>query len=132
LKEKLLSFTPQHMSLEAIFQDHKLASLGDAYVNFVSSLALSRKRGEATGTKVSSRTLSQALKKAALRTFLPKRVDRHTLGDAAEALIVYAWLREAITIEESATTLLSSGDTIEAFASLLLLAKEKLSLQVEG
>ena len=128
MKEKLSSFTPQHTSLEAILQDHKLASLGDAYVNFISSLALSEKRGQPAGTKVSSRILSQALREAKLRTFLPKRVDRHTLGDAAEALIVYAWLREAITVEESATTLLSSRDIVEALASLLLLARERLNL----
>jgi hypothetical protein len=128
LKEKLSSFTPQHTSLEAVLQDHKLASLGDAYVNFISSLALSKKRGEAAGTKVSSRVLSQALREAKLRTLLPKRVDRHGLGDAAEALIVYAWLRGGITMEESVTTLLSSTDANEAFASLLLLAKERLNL----
>jgi hypothetical protein len=128
LKEKLSSFTPQHTLLEGILQDRKLASLGDSYVNFISSLALCVKRGEAAGTKVSSRILSQALKKSKLRIFLPQRVDRHTLGDAAEAIIVYAWLREAITIEESVKTLLSSSDVVEAFASLLLLAKERLNL----
>ena len=128
MKEKPSSFTPQRADLGAILQDHKLASLGDSYVNFISSLALSEKRGEAAGTKVSSRILSQALKKSKLRIFLPKRVDRHTLGDAAEALIVYAWLREAITIEESVRTLLSSSDVAEAFASLLLLAKGRLDL----
>ena len=127
MKEKLSSFTPQHKNLEAILQDHQLARLGDAYVNFIYSLALSKKRGRATGTKVSSQILSQALKKAKLRAFLPKRVDRHTLGDAAEALIVYAWLQQAITIKESAETLLSSSDTAEGFAGLLLLAKERLN-----
>jgi hypothetical protein len=127
LKEKLSSFTPQHARLEDVLQDRKLASLGDSYVNFISSLALSEKRGEAAGTKVSSRILSQALKKSKLRIFLPKRVDRHTLGDAAEALIVYAWLREAMTIEESVKTLLSSSDVVEAFASLLLLARKRLN-----
>jgi hypothetical protein len=126
--EKLLSFTPHRTSLEAILSDHKLASLGDAYINFIYSIALSKKKGEATGVKVSSRVLSQALKKAALREFLPKRMDRHMLGDAAEALIVYAWIRGAITIEESISVLLSSDNIIEAFASLLLLAKERLNL----
>ena len=128
MKEKLSSSTMQHTRLENVLQDHKLASLGDSYVNFISSLALSVKRGEAAGTKVSSRILSRALKKSKLRIFLPKRVDRHTLGDAAEALIVYAGLREAITIEESVKTLLSSSDIADAFASLLLLAKERLNL----
>jgi len=128
LEEKLSSFTPQYATLVSIFQDHKLASLGDAYVNFVYSLALSVERGEATGTKVSSRVLSQALREARLRAFLPKRMDRHTLGDAAEALIVYAWLREMITIEESVKTILSSNNVAEAFAKLLLFARERLNV----
>ena len=128
MKEKLSSLTLEHTSLEAVLQDHKLASLGDAYVNFICSLALSTKRNEATGIKVSSRILAQALRGAKLRIFLPKRVDRHTLGDAAEALIVYAWLQKVITIEESVTTLSSSSDITKAFVSLLLLAKERLNL----
>ena len=128
MTEKLSPFTPQHKNLKAILNDHKLASLGDAYVNFVYSLALSKKKGEATGTKVSSHILSQALKEAALRELLPKGTDRHTLGDAAEALIVCAWLQEAITIEESVTVLLSSDSATKAFSTLILLAKERLNL----
>jgi hypothetical protein len=128
MTEKPSYFTPQHTSLKAILNDRKLASLGDAYVNFVYSLALSKKRGKATGTKVNSLILSQALKKAALRELLPKRTDRHALGDATEALIVYAWIQRAITIEESVTTLLSSDSATKAFSSLLSLVKERLNL----
>jgi hypothetical protein len=128
MAEELLSFAPRHTSLESIFNDHKLASLGDAYVNFVYSLTLSKKRGEPMGTKVSSRILSQALKKASLREFLPQRMDRHMIGDAAEALVVYAWMQGVITIKESVTVLLPSDNAVEAFARLLLLAKERLNL----
>jgi len=128
MTKKPPSFAPHHTSLEAILNDHKLASLGDAYVNFVYSLALSKKKGEATGIKVSSQILSQALKKAKLRKLLPQRMDRHMLGDAAEALIVYAWTQDAITIEESVTMLSSSDNATEAFTNLILLAKEKLNL----
>ena len=80
------------------------------------------------GTKVSSRILSQALKKASLREFLPRRMDRHMIGDAAEALVVYAWMQGVITIKESVTVLLPSDNAVEAFARLLLLAKERLNL----
>jgi len=121
-------FKPQHTSLEAILKDHKLASLGDAYVNFIYSVALSKKKGEATGAKVNSSILSQALKKAALRELLPQRMDRHMLADAAEALIVYTWLHEIITIEESITILSTSKNFVEGFTTLLLLAKERLNL----
>jgi hypothetical protein len=128
MAEKFLSFSPKHKSLEAILTDHKLASLGDAYVNFVYSIALSKRKGEAAGTKVNSRILSQALKKAKLKEFTPKRSDRHKLADAAEALIVYAWIQGAISIEESITMLSSSENTIAAFTDLLLLAKDRLKL----
>jgi hypothetical protein len=129
LMAKFLSFTPRYTRLEDVLNDHNLARLGDAYVNFIYSIALSKRKDEATGAKVSSSILAQALKKAELRDFLPKRMDRHTLGDAAEALIVYAWIHSAISIEESVTTLLFSKDAIEAFANLLHQAKERLSFQ---
>jgi hypothetical protein len=128
MTEKMPLFPLQHTSLKGILNDHKLASLGDAYVNFVYSLALSKKKGEATGTKVNSHVLSQALKKATLRELLPKKTDRHTLADAAEALIVYAWVQGEVTIEESVTALLSSDSSVKAFSSLLSLAKERLNL----
>jgi len=127
--EKFLSFTPRYSRLENVFSDQDLARLGDAYINFIYSLALSKKQNKATGAKVSSRLLAQALKKAQLRKTLPKRMDRHELGDAAEALIVYAWIHEAISIEESVTTLLSADNAAEAFAKLLYRAIEKLNFE---
>jgi hypothetical protein len=127
--EKFLSFIPRYTRLENVLNDHNLARLGDAYVNFIYSIALSKRKGKATGTKVSSSILAQALKKAELRGFLPKRMDRHTLADAAEALIVYAWIREVMPIEESVTILFSSNDATEAFTTLLRQAKERPNFQ---
>jgi MoxR-like ATPase len=124
---KFLSFIPQYTRLEDVLKDQKLARLGDAYVNFIYSIALSKRKGEATGAKVSSSILAQALRRAELRDFLPRRMDRHALGDATEALLVYAWIHGAISIEESVTALLSSDNAAEAFATLLRRAKEKLS-----
>ncbi|HVP40776.1 MAG TPA: ribonuclease III family protein [Candidatus Krumholzibacteriaceae bacterium] len=125
--EKFLSFIPHYTRLENVLNDQNLACLGDAYVNFIYSIALSKKKDEATGAKVSSSILAQALRKAGLRGFLPGRLDRHSLGDAAESLIVYAWIHGAISIEESVATLLSSDNAAEAFAILLRQAKERLS-----
>lgn len=125
--EEFLSFAPQCTCLEDVFNDQNLARLGDAYVNFVYSIALSAREGKATGAKVSSHILAQALKRAELRDFLPKRRDRHALGDAAEALVAYAYLYGAISIEESVEALLSADNTVEAFANLLCQAKERLS-----
>jgi hypothetical protein len=41
------------------------------------------------------------------------------LADAAEALIVYAWLQGCITLEESAATLEKSEDLAEGLNQLL-------------
>jgi hypothetical protein len=128
MAEKFLSFLPRRTSLEPILADHKLASLGDAYVNFIYSIALSKRKSEATGTKVDSKILSQALKKAKLRGFLPKRIDRHALADAAEALIVYAWIQSCVSMEEGITTLLSSENAVDAFTKLVTLSKERTKL----
>ena len=73
-----------YASLQDIMLDKDLAKLGDAYVNFLYSLALSKKQKEATGTKVQGRLLADAFKKAGLREFLSSRIDRHKQADAAE------------------------------------------------
>ncbi len=124
----MYTFMPKYKTLREVLTDQKLAALGDAYVNFIYSLALSEKRGEPTGAKVDNRILSQALKKAGLRETLPKRSPRHKQADAAEALIVYAWMLNAATIHEGVELLEGSKDVVEAFCSLLLEAREKLAL----
>jgi len=124
----MFAFTPQYESLREVLVDQKLAKLGDAYVNFLYSLALSKKKGEPAGTKVEGRLLADAFKKAGLRKFLPSRIDRHKQADAAEALIVYAWIRGSMTMEEGLKILEQNEDTIEAFSFLLLTAKRKLDI----
>jgi hypothetical protein len=124
----MFEFVPQYESLSQVLMDQKLASLGDAYVNFLYSLALSKKKGEPTGTKVKGRLLADAFKKAGLRKFLPSRIDRHKQADAAEALIVYAWIRGSMTMEEGLKILEQNGDKVEVFSLLLLTAKRKLDL----
>ena len=119
-------FIPQYESFSEVLMDQKLAKLGDAYVNFLYSLALSKKKGEATGIKVKGRLLADAFKKAGLRKFLPSRIDRHKQADAAEALIVYAWIRGSMTMEEGLEILEQNEDSVEAFSVLLLTAKMKL------
>ena len=124
----MFAFVPQYESLSEVLMDQKLASLGDAYVNFLYSLALSKKKGEPTGTKVKGRLLAEAFKKAGLRKFLPSRIDRHKQADAAEALIVYAWIRGSMTMEEGLKILEQNGDKVEVFSLLLLTTKRKLDL----
>jgi hypothetical protein len=124
----MFAFVPQYESLSEVLMDQKLASLGDAYVNFLYSLALSKKKGEPAGTKVEGRLLADAFKKAELRKFLPSRINRHKQADAAEALIVYAWIRGSMTMEEGLKILEQNGDKVEVFSLLLLTAKRKLDL----
>lgn len=124
----MFAFIPQHKSLSEVLMDQKLAKLGDAYVNFLYSMALSKKKGEPAGTKVQGRLLSDAFKKAGLRKFLPSRIDRHKQADAAEALIVYPWLLGSMTMEEALEILEQNEDTIEAFSVILLAAKSKTEL----
>ena len=121
-------FVSSRRGLREILTDHKLAALGDAYVNFVYSLALSKKIGEPAGARVDSRVLAEALKRAGLRNLLPPRTDRHKQADAAEALIVYAWIQGLMTIEEGVGILEQHEDTTEALCSLLLTARKRLNL----
>jgi hypothetical protein len=122
----MFEFTPQYENLKDVLMDQKLASLGDSYVNFIYSLALSKMKGEPTGIKVKGRLLADAFKKAELREFLPSRIDRHKKADAAEALIVYAWIMGAMTMEEGLKILEQNGDKVEVLSVLILTAKSKL------
>jgi hypothetical protein len=124
----MFAFIPQYESLSEVLMDQKLAKLGDAYVNFLYSLALSKKKAEPAGTKVQGRLLADAFKKADLRKFLPSRIDRHKQADAAEALIVYAWIRGSTTMEEALEILEQNDDAVEAFSVLLVTAKNRTEL----
>jgi hypothetical protein len=107
--------------------DHKLASLGDAYVNFAYSLALSNRMGKPSGAKVKGRILAEALRKAGLREYLPSRMTGHALADAAEALIVYAWLNRCITLEETVSILAKAEDAVESLSNLLVLIRRRIT-----
>ena len=124
----MFAFISQYRNLREVLMDQKLAALGDAYVNLIYSVALSKRKGEPTGAKVDNRLLAEALKKAGLRSLLPSRIDRHKQADAVEALIVYAWVRGLMTMQEGVSILEQSEDTVEAFCSFLLTAKRKLDL----
>jgi hypothetical protein len=97
-------------------------------VNFVYSLALSRKMGKPSGKKVKGAPLAEAVRKAGLRRSLPARIDKHVLSDAAEALLVYAWLNNFITLEQSVEALEKTDDLEDGLTRLLLTAKEKVRL----
>lgn len=123
---KAFSFIKTHRNLAEVLTDHKLASLGDTYINFVYSLALSNRRGKPSGAKVKGGVLAEAVKKAGLRGYMPSRMTCHMLADAAEALIVYAWLYNYITLEESVAMLEKTDDSVEGFSQLLATIKGRI------
>ncbi|MEM3695314.1 MAG: ribonuclease III family protein [Candidatus Bathyarchaeia archaeon] len=125
-KSRIFPFVRTYKSLTEVLTDHKLASLGDVYVNFVYALALSNKRRVPSGAKVKGSILAEAIKKAALREFLPSRMERHLLADAAEALIVYAWLHNFVVLEESVSILEKFDDPVEGFSHLLMEIKNRI------
>jgi len=118
----------KHKNMSEILMDHKLAALGDAYVNFIYSMALSRRTGSPQGAKVQSRVLAEALKRANLRELLPARTDRHKQADGAEALLVYAWIKGLMPLEDAVSILYQHEKPIEAFYSLILATKKRLHL----
>ncbi|MEM2309162.1 MAG: ribonuclease III family protein [Candidatus Bathyarchaeia archaeon] len=115
----------KYSSIIEILDDRELASLGDAFINFIYSLALSKVAGRPIGRKLDSRLLSSALKKAGIRNLLPHRVDRHRQADAAEALIVYGWLSGAISIQETLDVLARNGETSDNICALLKIILER-------
>ncbi|MEM0313088.1 MAG: ribonuclease III family protein [Candidatus Bathyarchaeia archaeon] len=125
-KHNRFSFVKEHGNLADILTDHKLAALGDAYINFAYSLALSERKGQPSGAKVKGNILAEAFRRAGLREYMPKRVTRHMLADAAEALMVYAWIKSCIEFEECVKILCQAEDPIEGFSQLLIKIKERI------
>ncbi len=117
-------------SIEELLLDKDLASLGDSYVNFVYSLAMSQKYGHPTGAKVNNHILARAVEASGLRALLPHRVDRHARGNAAEALLVFAWLQDTLEMDEC-IKVLSQKDPVEGFATLLRQIMKRLDLHHE-
>ena len=72
--------------------------------------------------------LSEALRKAGLRKHLPSRIDKHVLSDATEALVVYAWLHDLLTLENSVEILGKTDSLAEGLTQLLLKVKERIKL----
>ncbi|MEM1507689.1 MAG: ribonuclease III family protein [Candidatus Bathyarchaeia archaeon] len=118
-------FIGRHSKISEILSDKDLASLGDAYVNFVYSLALSKIAGKPIGRKIESDLLSSALKRAGIRSLLPKRMDRHKQADAAEALMVFGWLSGAISIKEMLNILVRNEDMADNLSLVLKLILER-------
>jgi len=113
--------------IRQIMRDKQLASLGDAYVNFVYSLALTNLDGHPQGTKVSDRILAQAFKQSGLRDQLGSRVTKKDLANASESLLAQAYRKNCLTVEESVRVITQNPeDPPTGLSDLLKLAAERL------
>ena len=88
-----------------IIRDKGLANLGDNFTNFIYSLAKSKVLDQATGWKVSGKTLANALRDSGLREFCPSRSSTHDIADYAESIIVYLWFTENYSIDQMVSIL---------------------------
>jgi len=118
-------FIRRYSSFAEILSDRGLASLGDAYVNLIYSLVLSKVTGKPIGRKLDNRVLSLALRKAGIRMLLPSRTDRHRQADAAEALIAYGWLSGTVSTKEILDIFLREGDISDSICIILKLIWER-------
>ncbi len=115
-------------NIRQIMRNRQLASLGDAFVNFVYSLALTAASGGPQAVKVSDRILAEAFRLSGLRKHLGSRISRKDLANASESLLIHAYQRNLLTIEESVRTISQNPDGPEAGLSALL----KLAAQRTG
>lgn len=122
------SFIKKYDSLTRVLMDHDLSSLGDAFINLAYSLALSNRNGKPVGVKVKGSALAVALRNAGLREYLPSRMTRHLLADAAEALVVYAWLQNYVGLGEVVEMLEKDDSLVDNLSSLLVTICERIKI----
>jgi hypothetical protein len=115
------------IAISSIMKDRKLASLGDAYINLVYSMALTQTSGEPHGVKVSDRILSRAFKAAGLREYLGTRQSRKDFANASEALLIETYRKELLTINECIKIITQRDDLADGIADLLKIAVERLA-----
>jgi hypothetical protein len=115
-------------TIRQVMRDKQLASLGDAFVNFTYSLALTQTNGKPQAVKVSDRILAEAFRLSGLRKYLGTRVSKKDLANASESLLVDAYRKKLITIEESVRILSQNPDGLQAgLSELMKLTAERIA-----
>jgi dsRNA-specific ribonuclease len=115
-------------TLRQVMRNKQLASLGDAFVNFVYSLALTQANGKPQSVKVSDRILAEAFKISGLRKYLGTRISKKDLANASESLLVDAYQKKLITIEESVKILSQDPNGLQAgLSQLMKLTAERIA-----
>lgn len=113
---------------QEILKNPRLARLGDAYVNFVFSLALTKASGIPVGVKVSDRVLFEAAKNSGIRPLLPKRIKRGEVANVIEALVVNSWMRKSFELDEMADIISKNPHNLtEAATQLVKRILERMS-----
>ncbi|MBN1328753.1 MAG: hypothetical protein JXA54_04695 [Candidatus Heimdallarchaeota archaeon] len=98
--------------LQPIMRDHGLAKFGDTLANFVYSLAKTKVQGEAVGLRVYDKALAEVIRQTGLRSVMQSSSSSGDLGDGAEALLGYAYLKEIMNIEEMVILVISYLETV--------------------
>jgi hypothetical protein len=115
-------------TLRQVIRNKQLASLGDAFVNFIYSLALTQANGKPQSVKVSDKVLANAFKLSGLRMYLGTRISKKDLANASESLLVDAYQKKLITIEESVKILSEDPDGLQAgLSQLMKLSAERIA-----
>ena len=110
-----------------ILLDNRLAQLGDSFVNFLYSLALTRRYNRPVGRRISDKALAEAARLADVRQLLPKRTRRGNVANSIEALLVHVWLNRLMTIDEMTSILQAIEPDSKAFAEVTRMALQKLN-----
>lgn len=90
-------------------------------------LTVSNRKGQPIGIKAKGSILTAALRKARLREELPSQMSSHTLADAPESFIVYAWLNDCIGLEESAEIVTKEKDPVCGQTKRLAVIRERIT-----
>ena len=105
---------------QQILKNRRLARLGDAYVNFLFSLALTKASGIPVGVKVSDRILFDAAKNSGIRPLLPRRIKRGEVANVIEALVVDSWMRKSLELDEMVDIISKNSDDLTEAATQLV------------
>ena len=105
IKKRLMEISEKHVdakSLSTYIYNKGNAKLGDALVNFIYSLAKTIVSGIPTGVKVADSILTEAYKGSLWRKNKTLSItgDKGRVADAIEALILYFWTYEELTIND--------------------------------
>lgn len=105
---------------QQILKNRRLARLGDAYVNFLFSLALTKASGIPVGVKVSDRILFEAAKNSGIRPLLPRRIKRGEVANVIEALVVDSWMKKSLELNEMVDIISKNSDNLTEAATQLV------------